>query len=64
MDLKTRDRKIIQIGDFAPTDDTAVEMKEVFYDTLKPEIKKVRNRTELIIMGDINGQIGEKLQAM
>ena len=46
------------IGIYAPTDDSLVEVKDEFYETLTGLIERVGRRSEIILLGDLNARTG------
>lgn len=60
MDIKIFGRSIVIVAVYAPTDDSALEIKDKFETTLTDVISKIGNRKEIILMGDFNGRTGAK----
>lgn len=57
------DQPITLIQAYAPTEDMATAEKEEFFETLQKQIEKVESRRRKpIIMGDLNGRVGDNWQ--
>ena len=60
-EIEIGSKTLVIIGAYSPTDDSTVEEKEHFYETLKNEIEKVKNKYEVVLMGDLNARTGQKI---
>ena len=59
--IKGRDIKIF--GIYAPTDDSDTNTKDTFFDKLSEELNKIKNKQEIILLGDLNGRVGRALDS-
>ena len=51
---------VIQV--YAPTEDSTDEVKEDFYEQLQQIMKEVHKQDKLIVMGDMNAQVGDNVK--
>ena len=56
--------KLTIIGIYAPNEDNGTTIKDEFFANLNEEIVKSGNGRQLILMGDMNGRIGRKLETL
>ena len=54
-------RETVLIATYAPTDDSAINIKENYYEQLAEQLDKVKNYQEVILAGDLNGRVGSKV---
>ena len=54
-------RETVLIVTCAPTDDSAINIKENYYEQLAEQLDKVKNYQEVILAEDLNGRVGSKV---
>jgi len=59
--LKGKYNNITLINVYAPTQDHTEEIKELFYDDLQYLLDKTPKNDIIIILGDVNAQLGKEI---
>ncbi|XP_039274981.1 uncharacterized protein LOC120349093 [Nilaparvata lugens] len=63
VDMIIRGREVKIFGIYAPTDDSDANTKDAFFDKLSEELIKTKSRQEIILLGDFNGRVGQKIDS-
>ena len=58
MRLKLENRWLTVVQVYAPTEDSAEELKTSFYDSLEELLASVPKSDQLVVMGDFNARVG------
>ncbi|XP_030758033.1 craniofacial development protein 2-like [Sitophilus oryzae] len=61
VDVDVRNHSLVVIAAYAPTDDAPAAEKDTFFFDLTTALEKIGSRKEVILIGDLNGRTGFKL---
>ena len=61
LEIEIKGHNLIIIAVYSPNDDASDDKKQDFYDELTTLLEKVTDRKEVIILGDLNGRVGSRI---
>lgn len=58
--MEIKNHPLVIIAAYGPSEDAKVEEKDGFFNVMTILLNSISNRKEIILMGDLNGKVGQR----